>query len=567
MPDRDDVAWFKSQFSGDISAAVTGTPFDIDMVTAIACQETGYIWQRLRKKGLSVDRILELCVGDTIDNRSVFPRSKAELVAAPSGQEMFDIARASLVDMAANVVGYSAMVSKPSKFCHGYGIFQYDIQYFKSDPRYFLERRYTRFDASLGKCMAELKSALRTLHWEDRQTLTDLEKAAVAIAYNTGRYRAEKELRQGYFDGTRYYGEYFFDYLRLAHSVTVPGAAPADFGTPAVNEAIVAPPTPIATTGLIFIVDTLVDTLRVRGSPAIDQRNPRRNVIGQIPDGQRVRAITGKPTNGFLEIETSLHGARFRGFAAVKFLKKADEPELPQVIVPAATPPTSGVVAVYCPRPENTVTTRRDPANALSLNEPGQPQRKGITADELRASIGEIIGWLAVDKATHKRYQPRNGLTFCNVYAHDYCFLAGVYLPRVFWTSSALERLARSEVVEPKYGQTIDEMRANDLFRWLRDFGLRFGWRQTSTLTKLQTEVNQGAIGLIVARRREDGRSGHIVAIVPETTSQTAKRNSNGDVTAPLQSQAGSRNFPYGTGTAEWWKGQQFADSAFWLHA
>ena len=60
-------------------------------------------------------------------------------------------------------------------------------------------------------------------------------------------------------------------------------------------------------------------------------------------------------------------------------------------------------------------------------------------------------------------------------------------------------------------------MRANDLFRWLRDFGPRFGWRQTGTITKLQQEVNQGAIGLIVARRKEDGKSGHIVAVVPET--------------------------------------------------
>jgi hypothetical protein len=28
--------------------------------------------------------------------------------------------------------------------------------------------------------------------------------------------------------------------------------------------------------------------------------------------------------------------------------------------------------------------------------------------------------------------------------------------------------------------------KGNDLFRWLRDFGPRFGWRQTGTLTKLQ---------------------------------------------------------------------------------
>src|SRR5262249_43727499 len=110
----------------------------------------------------------------------------------------------------------------------------------------------------------------------------------------------------------------------------------------------------------------------------------------------------------------------------------------------------------------------------------------------------------------HKRYQPTKKVTFCNVYAHDYCFLAGVYLPRVWWKPKAIEDLAQGKPVEAFYGSTIDEQRANDLFRWLRDFGDRFGWRQTGTLTKLQQEVNQGAIGLIVARRKQDGLSGHM---------------------------------------------------------
>ena len=121
--------------------------------------------------------------------------------------------------------------------------------------------------------------------------------------------------------------------------------------------------------------------------------------------------------------------------------------------------------------------------------------------------------------------------------------------------------------VEPLYGQTIDEVRANDLFRWLRDFGLDFGWRRSSSLDELQTEVNQGAIGVVVARRREDGRSGHIVMLVPETDEHRAQRDASGKVVAPLQSQAGATNFRYGRGGRDWWKGAQFAESAFWLHA
>src|SRR5262249_46453814 len=156
------------------------------------------------------------------------------------------------------------------------------------------------------------------------------------------------------------------------------------------------------------------------------------------------------------------------------------------------------------------------------LNEPNQPTRKGTTPPELCEGLATIINYLGVDKASFSRYQPRSGLTFCNIYAHDYCSLAEVYLPRVWWTQGAIERLVQGETVAPLIGDTIDEMRANDLFRWLRSFGARFGWRQTGTPTKLQQEANQGGIGLIVARRKEDGRSGHIVVVVPETQDERA---------------------------------------------
>jgi len=133
--------------------------------------------------------------------------------------------------------------------------------------------------------------------------------------------------------------------------------------------------------------------------------------------------------------------------------------------------------------------------------------------------------------------------------------------------TDAIERLARGETVTPRLGSTIDEQRANDLFRWLRAFGPRFGWRQTSTLTKLQTEANAGALGLIVARRVVDGKSGHIVMVVPETGTDQARRDSAAEVIAPLQSQAGASNFRRGTGRLNWWKGAEFAESAFWIHA
>lgn len=263
-------------------------------------------------------------------------------------------------------------------------------------------------------------------------------------------------------------------------------------------------------------------------------------------------------------------GAHYRGFISVKYLKRSDSHDGIAVLQPVKSNldiKNTGVVAVHMPHKVGKVTKRSMPPNAHSLNETKQPSRRGNTPDTLRQDLLDIVDWLSVDKSAHIRYQPVKGATFCNVYAHDYCHLAGVYLPRVWWTSSAIESLGQGTDVAPQYGKTIEELRANDLFRWLRDFGPRFGWRRTGTLSKLQVEANQGAVCLIVARRKEDGKSGHIVAVVPETDSYRAKRSADGEVTAPVQSQAGAVNFRYGTSKAGWWRENQFADSAFWLHA
>jgi len=61
--------------------------------------------------------------------------------------------------------------------------------------------------------------------------------------------------------------------------------------------------------------------------------------------------------------------------------------------------------------------------------------------------------------------------------------------------------------------------------------------------------------------------SGHVVVVAPETADHQARRNSAGEVVAPLQSQAGVTNFRYGTGKVDWWKDPKFAEFAFWLHA
>jgi len=227
MPTIDDIRWFKQQFGVQIKAALTGVPFDLDMIVAIACQETGYIWSVLHKKQLPLDRIAALCVGDTIDykgpgkGRQAFPRTMEALVAAPNGQTMFEIARKALEDMAVYIPSYQASVANPKKFCHGFGVFQRDLQFFKEDPDYFLERRYENFPDTLGQCLGELRRGLNKLGFGSRTSLTDLEFAMVAIAYNTGGYNPSRGLKQGYFDGENFYGERIYNYIELSRSAEI----------------------------------------------------------------------------------------------------------------------------------------------------------------------------------------------------------------------------------------------------------------------------------------------------------------------------------------------------------
>ncbi len=313
MPNADDIRWFKQTFHREVAVATEGTPFDLDMLAAIACQETGEIWPVLRRKGLPVAEILALCVGDTLDEsagRSAFPRTKALLIAEVNGQAMFDIARRALVDMAEHIPAYQRVARNPDKFCHGFGIFQLDLQFFRTEPDHFLQRRYATFEVCAEKCVKELRNAMRRIGLHHQASLTDMEKAAVAIAYNTGGFRPELGLKQGHFDGTKFYGEKFFDFLQLAHTVPTPDG----FGGPVVTR-----PT-LTGRGTLFEVTVQSDTLRLRSEPAKSVPETA-NVIARLPNGQTVRAVTGDTVNGFLEVETALAGELLRGFASAAFLK------------------------------------------------------------------------------------------------------------------------------------------------------------------------------------------------------------------------------------------------------
>ena len=162
---------------------------------------------------------------------------------------------------------------------------------------------------------------------------------------------------------------------------------------------------------------------------------------------------------------TQASGAE-EAFAEPKFSKG------PGVSAPPHGAHAKAVPAVTMPIRAGKVTRRTGLADARSLNEPGQPGRGGLTPGALATELDAIIEYLDVEAPRHKRYQPRDGLTFCNIYAHDYCHLAGAYLPRVWWSAAGRGRSRPGQdgrAGDRRYACA--EMRSNDLFRWLRVFG------------------------------------------------------------------------------------------------
>jgi hypothetical protein len=74
-------------------------------------------------------------------------------------------------------------------------------------------------------------------------------------------------------------------------------------------------------------------------------------------------------------------------------------------------------------------------------------------------------------------------------------------------------------------------------------------------------------VGVICADRASPGKPGHITLVVPEDASHRAVRDADGNVTQPLQTQAGAVNRRFGSAGPNWWMSSEFRDRGFFIHA
>ncbi len=251
-------------------------------------------------------------------------------------------------------------------------------------------------------------------------------------------------------------------------------------------------------------------------------------------------------------VDAELNGQSVQGFVHSDYLKAGHVEDV------------SPVLPGRFPEPHlrrNGKTRAMNSGRAFPLDEPGMPGR----ADKIATELVEIIKYLEPDNSQHRRYIATGGKTFCNIYAYDYACRCGVYLPRVWWTDKALASISQGQQVDVKYAKTVREMNANMIHDWFIDYGAGFGWQRVFHAPDLQTAADNGQVAIIVAKRANVSRSGHIVAVVPEHGEIVAGKNS-GVITRPVQSQAGSTNFTAKASQKVWWDDTRFQSFGFWVH-
>ena len=193
------------------------------------------------------------------------------------------------------------------------------------------------------------------------------------------------------------------------------------------------------------------------------------------------------------------------------------------------------------------------------------PFRDMTDLDSKKKSIRDLIRKL--DVTSSLRYQRTIEDTYCNVYSFDYCLHANVYLPTVWWTEDSLKKILAGQSVEAVFNETVEPIYSSAIHDWFLKWGPSFGWRQMSTVDEVQQAVNEnGGIGIICAKRKKVGLSGHIVPVVPETERKKAHRV-DGKVVYPLQSQAGKLNYKYfAKARKDWWNHERYSSHVFYYH-
>jgi predicted chitinase len=305
----------------------------------------------------------------------------------------------------------------------------------------------------------------------------------------------------------------------------------------------------------------IASSLNLRNRPQVSPSTK----ICALPQGTQVTLLESTQPE-WAKVRAVLNGQIVEGFVAGKYLQPLAQAPTDLTLVSQEASIDFEIPHVHMAENRTDITRRRDGGRAYPLGESKRPGRSGGTTENRVKSVLKIIKYLDSENSQHLRYQPKQKTTYCNIYAHDFCYLAGVYLPRVWWKDKALLQIKDDVEVPVQYDKTVREMNANMLLDWFDDFGAMFGWKRVFDLDVLQAAANHGEVCIIVAQRENLNHSGHITAVAPEHDGFSAARNTAGEVSRPLESQAGRMNHRFFVKPTRWWLNTNFRNHGFWRH-
>tara|TARA_R110002095_G_scaffold90199_7_gene78659 strand:- start:612 stop:2180 length:1569 start_codon:yes stop_codon:yes gene_type:complete len=313
---------------------------------------------------------------------------------------------------------------------------------------------------------------------------------------------------------------------------------------------------------------TITPTHRVTASMLNIRDRPRAEPatrIGALPENLVVECLGAAGSAGWSRVRADLYGRLIEGYVASRYLARLTGARAARAITGGSSRPPE-IPRVHLPAGKREITRRLDGGRAHPLGERNMPRRRGKRPAAKARELHAIVDWLDNATRAHRRYRAPRGHTYCNIYAYDFCYLANVYLPRVWWRGPALRELAAGTPVAVAYDSSVVELNANAVFDWFVDYGDDFGWSVAHDLDTLQAAANNGEVCLIVARRADPNAAGHISAVLPERPGLAARRRRDGSVVVPVESHAGTRNRLRHVSARRWWIARKFSAFTFWRH-
>jgi len=213
---------------------------------------------------------------------------------------------------------------------------------------------------------------------------------------------------------------------------------------------------------------------------------------------------------------------------------------------------------VHLPIPEGKINPLGMSHRAFPIKDENIPiiNLKEIAEGDRVDMIYRIIDLLNVE--TCSRYQPTETLSYCNVYAHDFAYCLGAYIPRVWWDEESISKILSGEVIDIKYANTVFELNCNSLSNWFNNYGIYFNWVKVIDPYETSKIISSGSFGVVIAKRKDLSKSGHISVIIPHTGTTGSEKEK-----IIFQSQAGvvnKRRF-----TDIWWVDEKFSTVDFWV--